>query len=164
MTIEPQTLEYSLSKIELTHGKLSLEGTDGKITPGIKLNFGAQKLDFKPSKKGGDATIKLTIVSLEGHVSEAKIEIMDVKLDWQADTTHLSAHKDVPVALKLFSSYQKAQTLTYTIKEIESIKGTLVFEESGKEVKAGGTLAYGTKNLIFKPSGELGEAVISLAS
>jgi len=158
------SLEYSIEKLELTRGKLFLEGTDSEIAPGMKLNFGVQKLTFKPSKEGGNATINLTVVSSEGHASEAKIEVkvMDVRLDWQADTANISVHQDVPIALKLSSSYQKAQNLTYTIKEIESIKGTLLFEDSGEEVKGKDMLNYGIQKLIFKPSGELGEATIKL--
>ena len=158
------SLEYSLDRIELTHGKLLWQETGKELEIGTKLNFGGQKLVFEPSKEGGDATISLTVVSSEGHASEAKIEIkvMDVKLDWQADAANISAHQDVPIALKLSSSYQKAQTLTYTIKEIESIKGTLVFEGSGEEVKGKDMLNYGIQKLIFKPSGELGEASIKL--
>jgi hypothetical protein len=158
------SLEYFIDEIELTQGKLFLEGKDSEITPGMKLNFGPQKLVFKPFKEGGDASISLTVVSSEGYTSTDLIEIkvMDVKLDWQADTANISAHKDVRVALKLSSSYQKAQNLTYTIKEIESIKGTLVFEDNEKNVKIGDTLNYGVQNLIFKPSKELGEANIKL--
>jgi hypothetical protein len=158
------SLEYFIDKLELTHGKISLEGTDSQITPGMKLNFGAQQLVFKPSKEGGNASISLTVVSSEGYMSTDRIDVkvMDVKLDWQADRANISAHKDVPVALKLSSSYQNAQDLTYTIKEVALIKGTLVFEESGKEVKAGDTLIYGVQKLIFKPSKELGDASVKL--
>ncbi|MHB9148313.1 MAG: hypothetical protein ACYC2U_08115, partial [Candidatus Amoebophilus sp.] len=157
-------LEYSLDKIELTHGKLLWQETGKELEIGTKLNFREQKLVFEPSKEGGDAAINLTVVSSEGYASTDKIDIkvMDVKLDWQVDTTNLSAYKDVPISLNLSSSYQKAQDLNYTIKEIESIKGTLVFEDSGKEIKAGSSLTYGEHKLIFKPSGELGEASVKL--
>ena len=159
------SLEYYIDKLEVTHGKLFIDGTDDDLMPGVKLKFGPQKLVFEPSKQGGDATIKLTVVNSEGHASDAKIDIkvMDVRLDWQVDTANLSAHEDVPISLKVSSSYQKAQTLTYTIKEFESIKGTLVFDESGEEVKAGDALIYGIQKLVFRPSGDLGEATIKLS-
>ena len=159
------SLEYYIDKLEVTHGKLFIESIDNELMSGVKLNFGPQKLIFKPSKEGGDVTIKLTVVNSEGHASEAKIEIkvMDVRLDWQTDTANTSAHENVPISLKVSSSYQKAQTLTYTIKEVESIKGTLVFEESGEEVKAGDALIYGIQKLVFIPSGDLGEATIKLS-
>ena len=158
------SLEYSLDKLELTHGKLLWQETGKELETGTKLNFGPQKLVFEPSKEGGNATINLTVVSSEGYASTDKIDIkvMDVKLDWQADTTNILAHQRVPIALKLSSSYQKAQTLSYTIKEVESLKGTLVFESSGEEVKDKDILNYGVQNLIFKPSGELGEAYVKI--
>ena len=84
------------------------------------------------------------------------------KVELLAASKAIYSHRESIIDLQLSSSSQNAAKQTYEVKGIVVSGGTLVAEKNHQVVEVGTRLIFGTQKLIFKPSGEIGEAIIKL--
>ncbi len=77
-------------------------------------------------------------------------------------STELNQKMEACLRLPLNGAHElQAQGLTYTVQELAVSKGSLHFERGGV-LKVGSKLVMGPQELLFKPTGEIGEAQIAL--
>ncbi|MHB9147571.1 MAG: ankyrin repeat domain-containing protein [Candidatus Amoebophilus sp.] len=84
------------------------------------------------------------------------------KVALQAASKSIYSHGESVIDMHISSDSPLSAKQTYEVKDIAVSGGRLVLENNHEVVEAGTKLTFGTQKLIFKPSGEIGEAVIRL--
>ncbi|MHB9148399.1 MAG: hypothetical protein ACYC2U_08595, partial [Candidatus Amoebophilus sp.] len=140
------------------------------ITSESRLVNGENILYYNPLKTGGH-TLKLTLADQyrlsEQAVTLDPITVKEKKelpfhLKLETPSKSIFTHQDAKLALSIFSKEkevkEEAAKQNYRVKEIELTKGILYLESTGEVIQKDTRLAFGKQTLLFKPSGETGEA------
>ncbi|MHB9146857.1 MAG: hypothetical protein ACYC2U_00065 [Candidatus Amoebophilus sp.] len=161
---EARDLIYTVKAIEVTKGTLHFENGQEVVANSV-VEFGTQRLIFKPTKQAGEVRVNLIIENNKNIESTTGI-VLDVnpvafKAELTTPSKSLFNHQTTSVFLELSSTEEEAKALTYTVEKVELTNGEIFFE-NGKQVEAGNEIKFGIQQMLFKPTIQEGKAAINL--
>jgi ankyrin repeat protein len=144
------------------------------ITEDAELLNGENTLYYNPLETG-QHTIKLILADqhrltnkevILGPITVKEKKELPFSIKLKTPSKSIFTHQEAKLALSISSKEkeikEEAKKLIYRVKEIESTKGVLYLESTGEVIQKDTRLAFGKQTLLFKPSGETGEAHVKL--